>query len=121
MICSINKNITTIDIDKCPVVFSESALKIINKALSNKTRKNRLLRISVEGGGCSGFKYGLNFISETDENDILCKYTKAINVIMDVNSYLCIKNTMIDFVKTNNGSGFTFNNPNSLSACTGCD
>jgi iron-sulfur cluster assembly protein len=121
MISSINPNISIIDIEKCPVIFSENALKVINKALSNKTRKNKLLRVSVEGGGCSGFKYGLNFISETDENDILCKYTDIVNIVIDVNSYLCMKNTMIDFVKTNNGSGFTFSNPNSLSACTGCD
>ena len=117
----INQNITTIDIDKCPIVFSENALKVINKALLNKSRKNKLLRVSVEGGGCSGFKYGLNFISEADEHDILCKYTDIVHLIIDINSYSCMNNTVIDFVKTNNGSGFTFNNPNALNACTGCD
>jgi len=118
---SLNKNITRIDINQFPITFSQNALKVIEKALSSKVRKNKILRISVEGGGCSGFKYGLNFIANMEDDDILCQYTSIINVVIDINTYLCMKNTTVDFIKTNNGSGFTFTNPNSLSACTGCD
>jgi iron-sulfur cluster assembly protein len=110
-----------IDINNFPVSFSEKALAIVSNAIKSKNRINKILRISIEGGGCSGFKYGLNFIENADENDILCEYAKDINIVIDINTYSCIKNTVIDFVKTDNKSGFTFNNPNAANACNGCD
>ena len=115
-----NKGITQVDVDSFPITFSKNALNIIKKAISTKTYVDKFLRISVIGGGCSGLRYGLNFVSKLDKNDILCKYTININIIIDINSYICMKNTTIDFIKTTEKSGFVFNNPSSLSTCIGC-
>lgn len=114
------KGIIQVDIDYFPITFSKGALNIIKKALSTKAYINKFLRISVIGGGCSGLRYGLNFINKIDKNDILCQYEVSINIIIDINSYICMKDTVIDFIKTPEKSGFIFNNPSSLSTCIGC-
>jgi iron-sulfur cluster assembly protein len=104
-----------------PINLSDVSVTVIEKALKNKNRNNKILRVSVKGGGCSGFKYRLNFVTDIFCNDICCHYNKNICFVIDINTYSCIKNTTIDFANTETGSGFVFNNPNSLDACNGCD
>jgi len=100
--------------------LSDKAIEIISKAIKSRERINKILRISLAGSGCSGFKYGLNFVNIVEENDITCDYSNDIKIIIDINSYSCMKNTYIDYVSTSEGSGFTFNNPSSMKACGGC-
>lgn len=100
--------------------LSDKASEIISKAIKSRERVNKILRISLAGSGCSGFKYGLNFVNAIEENDIVCEYSTGIKIIIDINSYSCMKNTYIDYVSTSEGSGFTFNNPSSMKACGGC-
>jgi len=109
------------DIRTFPINMSNRAVEIIKKSVMDKNREYKILRISVEGGGCSGFKYGLNFVRNIDANDILCRYTKEITIAIDINSYLCMKLTTIDFVTTKEGSGFVFQNPSATDSCNGCD
>lgn len=110
-----------VDISKLPVSLSEKAVQIIEKALKSKDWDRKALRISVEGGGCQGFKYGLNLTQDFDDNDVFCQYSRSINIVIDINTYTCIKNTFIDFVNTSKKSGFVFKNPNSMTACNGCN
>jgi Fe-S cluster assembly iron-binding protein IscA len=84
-----NKDITQIDVDSFPITFSKDALNIIKKAISTKAYADKFLRISVIGGGCSGLRYGLNFVSKVDKNDILCKYAISIYIYYNINTY-CI-------------------------------
>jgi iron-sulfur cluster assembly protein len=115
------KNTVQVDFKSFPAVLSEKSIEVIEKTLSNKSRANKILRISVKGGGCSGFKYRLNFVKNFSDNDIYCYHRKSICLVVDINSYCCLQNTVIDFVSTNKGAGFVFTNPSNLQSCNGCD
>ena len=76
------------------------------------------LRVSVLPGGCSGFKYSLNIEDRPLEDDIVVP-SESIRVFVDGFSLPYLNGVTIDFVTSMQGSGFTFNNPNSSGGC-GC-
>lgn len=76
------------------------------------------LRVSVMPGGCSGFKYGLVIEDEAAEDDISVE-AEGIRIFVDPFSAQYLSGTTIDYVSSMQGSGFTFNNPNSSGGC-GC-
>jgi iron-sulfur cluster assembly accessory protein len=76
------------------------------------------LRVSVLPGGCSGFKYSLN-IEERPLDDDLVNEVNGVRVFVDGFSAQYLSGVTIDYVTSMQGSGFTFNNPNSTGGC-GC-
>lgn len=76
------------------------------------------LRVSVMPGGCSGFKYGL-VIEDKAADDDLVVGNDGFNVFVDPFSSQYLSGTVIDYVTSMQGSGFTFKNPNSTGGC-GC-
>ena len=76
------------------------------------------LRISVQPGGCSGFKYGLLIEDEAAEDDLVVGQGEW-RVFVDPFSAQYLNGVMIDYVSSMQGSGFTFKNPNSMGGC-GC-
>ena len=76
------------------------------------------LRVSVQPGGCSGFKYGLLIEDEAAEDDIIVDQT-GWRVFVDPFSAQYLNGVIIDYVTSMQGSGFTFKNPNSTGGC-GC-
>ena len=95
------------------IEFTESARKQIKKITEeNKTKK--YFRISVKGGGCSGFKYNFSFDNSTNENDVLFN-----NTVIDKASLEIINGSIIDFKVEMIGESFVINNPKASSSC-GC-
>ena len=95
------------------IEFTEQALEQINRITSeNKTSK--YFRISVKGGGCSGFKYNFSFDDRIQQNDIV--FNKAI---IDKSSLDIINGSIIDFKKEMIGDSFVIKNPKASSSC-GC-
>lgn len=76
------------------------------------------IRVGVEGGGCSGLMYQLNFDNEMTEGDSSFE-DNGIKVVVDKKSYLYLIGTTLDFSGGLNGKGFVFNNPNADRTC-GC-
>ena len=76
------------------------------------------LRISVQPGGCSGFKYGLLIEDEPAEDDLVVAQAEW-NVFVDPFSAQYFNGVIIDYVSSMQGSGFTFKNPNATGGC-GC-
>lgn len=76
------------------------------------------LRVSVQPGGCSGFKYGLLIEDAASEDDVVVD-AGGFKVFIDPFSAQYLSGTTIDFVTSMQGSGFTFTNPNSTGGC-GC-
>lgn len=76
------------------------------------------LRVSVMPGGCSGFKYGLVIEDQAADDDISVE-AEGIKIFVDPFSAQYLSGTTIDYVSSMQGSGFTFNNPNSSGGC-GC-
>lgn len=76
------------------------------------------LRVSVQPGGCSGFKYGLLIEDAAAEDDIIVDQA-GWRVFVDPFSAQYLNGVIIDYVTSMQGSGFTFKNPNSTGGC-GC-
>ncbi len=95
--------------------IDESAVNRINELRKIKGEKSLMLRVRVEGGGCSGFKYNLDLTNDIKDNDI--KF--ADTVISDDISMDFLNGATISFEKGLAGSEFKINNPNASSGC-GC-
>ena len=76
------------------------------------------LRVSVQPGGCSGFKYGL-LIEDASADDDTVLEQDGFRVFVDPFSAQYLSGVTIDYVSSMQGSGFTFKNPNSTGGC-GC-
>ena len=76
------------------------------------------LRVSVQPGGCSGFKYGL-LIEDKPADDDLVLDQEGFKVFVDPFSAQYLSGVTIDYVSSMQGSGFTFKNPNATGGC-GC-
>ena len=95
------------------IEFTESAKKEIARVISEKSPK-MYFRISVQGGGCSGFKYNFSFDDKVNSNDSV--FNKAL---IDKNSLKIIEGSIVDFKKELIGNSFVINNPKGSSSC-GC-
>ena len=95
------------------IEFTETAKNEIGRILVEKSPKT-YFRISVQGGGCSGFKYNFSFDDKVNKNDNI--FDKAI---IDMNSLKIISGSIVDFKKELIGNSFVINNPQASSSC-GC-
>ena len=95
------------------IEFTETAKNEIDRILVEKSLKT-YFRISVQGGGCSGFKYNFSFDDKVNKNDNI--FDKAI---IDINSLKIISGSVVDFKKELIGNSFVINNPQASSSC-GC-
>tara|TARA_B100002052_G_scaffold66061_1_gene59401 strand:- start:125 stop:442 length:318 start_codon:yes stop_codon:yes gene_type:complete len=95
------------------IEFTESAKKEIERVVSSKG-SNVYFRISVQGGGCSGFKYNFSFDDKVTSNDNIFHKT-----LIDKNSLKIIDGSIVDFKKELIGNSFVINNPKASSSC-GC-
>ena len=77
-----------------------------------------VLRVAIQGGGCSGFQYGLGFDSGAAEGDLELTL-EGVPVVIDPFSAPYLAGTTIDFLNTIQESGFKIDNPNAVSSC-GC-
>ncbi len=76
------------------------------------------IRVGVEGGGCSGLMYNLEFDSEEKAGDMVFE-DKGVKIVVDKKSILYLAGTVLDFSDGLNGKGFQFVNPNASRTC-GC-
>lgn len=76
------------------------------------------LRVSVQGGGCSGLSYKLDFDNELKNGDQEFE-DKDVKMVLDMKSFLYLAGTELDFSDGLNGKGFNFINPNASRSC-GC-
>jgi iron-sulfur cluster assembly protein len=91
-------------------------------ALDLMKQENRpqgtFIRVGVEGGGCSGLSYKLEFDSVSKDGDQVFE-DKGIKIAVDKKSFLYLVGTELDYTSGLNGKGFVFNNPNASRTC-GC-
>ena len=95
------------------IIFTEQAIEEINKIVL-KNGNQTYFRVSVKGGGCSGFKYEFTFDNKVEKDDIIFN-----NTLIDKNSLEIIKGSTIDFKKEMIGESFVITNPKATSSC-GC-
>ena len=99
------------------VTVTESAAERIN-AITAQEADNKLLRVSVEGGGCSGFQYKFDLIPAAEADDLVIEKDGA-TVVVDPVSLPFLEGSEIDFVRELIGASFRVTNPNAQASC-GC-
>lgn len=99
------------------VTVSDRAAKRISEIVAGETEKT-MLRISVSGGGCSGFQYGFELDSRPGPDDLVIEKSGA-TVLIDSVSLMYMEGSEIDFVDDLIGAAFQVKNPNATAAC-GC-
>ena len=95
------------------IEFTEEANEQIKRIISDQGEKC-YFRISVQGGGCSGFKYNFSFDGKIEKDDIVFNKT-----VIDTNSLKIINGSVVDYQKEMIGSSFVIKNPQAASSC-GC-
>jgi iron-sulfur cluster assembly accessory protein len=100
------------------VQLTETAVSKVKEILDSQDPKPAGLRISVVGGGCSGFSYSMAFENTPNLLDKTYQFD-SLKVFIDQASMLYLDGAEVDYVETMEGSGFKFNNPNVKNTC-GC-
>jgi iron-sulfur cluster insertion protein len=100
------------------ITVTESAAGKIRELLSEEGKLESGLRVFVQGGGCSGFQYGLMIEESGGVGDQLF-VSNGVRLFVDPVSVSYLKGAEVDFVDTITGGGFTIKNPNATSTC-GC-
>ena len=101
-----------------PFTVTENAAKRIAFLAEQEGNSALMLRVTVSGGGCSGFQYGFEFDSTVNEDDRVAEREGA-KVVIDEVSLELLNGAEIDFVEDLMGAYFRINNPNATSSC-GC-
>ena len=99
------------------VTVTERAAGRITQIVSNDP-ENNMLRVSVEGGGCSGFEYRFDLVPNAEPEDILIERAGA-EVLVDSLSLTYLAGSEIDYVDDLMSASFKIKNPNATAAC-GC-
>ena len=100
-----------------PVTVSASAAKRVAQIVA-KEPAGTALRVSVAGGGCSGFQYEFNLVQEREDDDLVIERDGA-TVLIDSVSLMYLTGSEIDFVDSLIGQSFKIHNPNATASC-GC-
>ena len=99
-------------------VTKKAVEKIAEFAAAEEDQEGIFLRVKVIPGGCSGFKYDLDFAREPQEDDVVVS-TDALPIRVDADSAQFLQGSILDYLDGLDGSGFKVENPNSSEAC-GC-
>jgi iron-sulfur cluster insertion protein len=87
-------------------------------AIAARQNKPAILRLSVEGGGCSGFQYRFGFADAVDSDDAVAE-TDGVRLVVDAVSLDLVRGAAVDYVEELGGAAFRVTNPNAASGC-GC-
>ena len=100
------------------ISVTENAARRISALKVQEQVESSFLRISVSGGGCSGFQYGITFDDQRNDDDFVFE-REGVAVIIDGVSLDLLNGAEVDFVEDLMGASFQIKNPNAASSC-GC-
>lgn len=99
------------------IQLTPGAANAVRSALAGATEPMEGLRIMVESGGCAGLKYKMGLVAEALPEDVMFE-SEGVKVFIEPRSVDVLEGTVIDFVVSLEGSGFTFDNPQAQSSCS---
>ncbi|MCC6219903.1 MAG: iron-sulfur cluster assembly accessory protein [Deltaproteobacteria bacterium] len=107
--------------DECLLSLTPKAVEMVKQAMQEEGLElNHALRVAVKGGGCSGLQYALDFSNSSRPGDLVFEID-GLKIRVDIASASYLKGTVVDYVSGPQGSGFKFNNPNTVRrTCGGC-
>jgi iron-sulfur cluster insertion protein len=106
------------------IFFSVSAADKVAELIKEEDNFNLNLRVSISGGGCSGFQYGFSFDEEINDDDTTVEQNcsngeSTVKLLIDSMSYQYLHNAEIDYIQGIQGAQFVIRNPNAKTTC-GC-
>lgn len=104
--------------------FSVNAADKVAELIREEENPNLNLRVSITGGGCSGFQYGFSFDEEINEDDTIVTQqcsdgASSVKLLIDSMSYQYLHDAEIDYIQGIQGEQFVIRNPNAKTTC-GC-
>ncbi|MCS5639097.1 MAG: iron-sulfur cluster assembly accessory protein [Candidatus Marinimicrobia bacterium] len=106
------------DFQAATIIVTEKAVKRLKAVMSSEGKEDHVLRMSVEGGGCSGMSYKMDFDMAQGDFDKVFE-TNGLKVVCDLKSWLYLKNVTVDYSDDMLTGGFKIKNPNAERTC-GC-
>ena len=100
------------------LTLTDQAVSKVKNLLIAEDKEGYGLRVAVQGGGCSGFQYGLTWEKDQGANDKVLEFG-GLRVFVDAMSELYLEEVTIDYVDGLQGSGFKIENPKATGTC-GC-
>lgn len=100
------------------VTLTASAAQAVEDLLAKRNLPDYALRVYIQGGGCSGFQYGMALDNRIRDTDLVFE-EHGVKMIVDEMSIQYLKGATVDYVEEVMGSGFKITNPNAVSTC-GC-
>lgn len=100
-----------------PVSLTPSAAARV-AAIAERQGKPAILRLAVDGGGCSGFQYKFELADTVADDDVVAE-TDAVKLVVDAISLDLVRGCAVDYVESLGGAAFKVENPNAASGC-GC-
>jgi len=105
-------------IEGATVGFTDAAANKVKALVEEEKNPDLKLRVSVDGGGCSGFQYGFAFDEKIGDDDTVIEKNGA-TMLVDVSSMQYLNGSEVDYLEGLEGARFVVNNPNAKSTC-GC-
>ena len=106
------------DFQNAVITVTEKAVKQLKIAMKSAGDENQILRMSVEGGGCSGMTYKMDFDNQQQEFDKVFE-SNGLKIVCDLKSWLYLKDVEVDYSNDLLNGGFQIKNPNADRTC-GC-
>jgi iron-sulfur cluster insertion protein len=100
------------------LVFTDAAAKKVGDLIRGEGNPNLMLRVFVQGGGCSGLQYGFEFDEQTQEGDT-CVENQGVKLLVDPMSVQYLSGAEIDYREGLDGAQFVIRNPMATTTC-GC-
>src|SRR5580692_7369850 len=100
------------------LIFTDSAAKKVGALIEGEGNPKLMLRVFVQGGGCSGLQYGFEFDEQLQEGDT-CVENHGVKLIVDPMSVQYLTGAEIDYREGLDGAQFVIRNPNAATTC-GC-
>ncbi len=110
--------IATTETTPAPLLFTDSAAFKVQQLIKEEDNEELMLRVFVQGGGCSGFQYGFTFDENTQEGDTVVE-NQGVKLLIDPTSYQYLVGAEIDYSEGLEGAQFVIRNPNAVTTC-GC-
>ena len=100
------------------VSLTPVAAEKVKELMAEDADESLVLRVAIQGGGCSGFQYGLGFDAGAVDDDIVTEQ-HGVTVVVDPHSAPYLRGAVVDFLSGLQESGFKIDNPNAAASC-GC-
>lgn len=98
------------------ITLTKKAATRVKNILAEKNLEDHGLRVFIQGGGCSGYEYGMAFENEQGAGDQVME-SNGVRLFVDAQSLMHLDGSEIDYTDSLMGGGFEINNPNAAQSC----